>query len=46
MTFILERLAVGNLEDLEKLGEEIGSILIVAEEVEVDISRGIWQMLF
>lgn len=40
MTFILERLAVGDLEDLEKPGEEIGSILIVAEEVEINPPPG------
>lgn len=37
MTFILERLAIGNLEDLENPGEEIGFILNVAEEVEVNL---------
>ena len=40
MTFILERLAVGDLEDLENPGEEIGSILIVAEEVEINPPPG------
>lgn len=39
MTSILERLAVGNLEDLGNPVEEIGSILNVAEEVEVNLSR-------
>lgn len=40
MTFILERLALGNLEDLENPGREICSILNVAEEVEINPSPG------
>lgn len=39
MISILERSAVGNLEDLENPGGEIGSILKVAEEVEVNLPR-------
>jgi hypothetical protein len=37
MTFILETLPVGDLEDLENPGEEIGSILTIAEEVEIGL---------
>ena len=37
MTFVLGRLALGNVEDLENPGEEIGSILNIAEEVEVNL---------
>jgi hypothetical protein len=39
MISILERSAVGNLEDLENPGGEIISILNVAEEVEVNLPR-------
>ena len=39
MTSILERSAVGNLEDLENPGGEIGSIFNVAEEVELNLPR-------
>lgn len=38
MAFILERLPVGDLEDMENPGEEIGSILNIAEEVEIGLS--------
>ena len=37
MTSILEKLTVGNLEDLQNPGEEIRSILNVTEEVEVNL---------
>jgi protein-tyrosine phosphatase len=36
MTYILRRLAIGNLEDLKNPGREISSILNVAEEVDVE----------
>ena len=39
MTSILERLAVGNLDDLGNPGEEIRSILNVTEEVEVNLAK-------
>jgi len=36
MTFILERLAIGNSQDMESPGTGIGCMLNVAEEIEVD----------
>jgi protein-tyrosine phosphatase len=37
MTHILERLAIGDLKDLENPDKEVNSILNVAEEVEVNL---------